>query len=99
MNVAEVTLPGAYALQLIELCARWGVSGDELVEGLGMAVGDLVDPATLIPDSAFAIIIRRALAWTGESGLGFCMGLQMRLSWHGFLGFAAMTASTVREAI
>ncbi len=27
------------------------------------------------------------------------MGMQMRVSWHGFLGFAAMTAATVREAL
>ncbi len=36
---------------------------------------------------------------TGEPGLGCCMGMQMRLASHGFLGSAAMTSGTVREAL
>ncbi|MBC7174527.1 MAG: AraC family transcriptional regulator, partial [Polyangiaceae bacterium] len=41
----------------------------------------------------------RAIKLTGEPGLAFFMGLHMRISSHGYLGFAAMTASTAREAI
>src|SRR5690606_37886338 len=36
---------------------------------------------------------------THEPALAIHLGMQMRLSSHGFLGFAAMTAGTVREAI
>src|SRR5260370_75300 len=41
----------------------------------------------------------RARTLTGEHGLVLHMGLQARVSAHGFLGFAAMTAATLRQAI
>jgi AraC-like DNA-binding protein len=43
--------------------------------------------------------VHRARQLTGQPALAFFMGLQMRLSWHGFLGFASMTAGNVREAL
>jgi AraC-like DNA-binding protein len=47
----------------------------------------------------FERIVVRALTLTGEPGLGLYTGLQVRISAHGFLGLAAMAASTLREAL
>jgi AraC-like DNA-binding protein len=44
-------------------------------------------------------IVSRGIEMTGEPALGVHLGMQMRVSSHGFLGFAAMTANTVREAL
>lgn len=95
----KVTVPGAYANQLIELVKRWEVAPEVLVEGTGIDPLLVRIPVTRVPLAAYQELIRRAYALTGEDGLGFCMGLQMRVSAHGFLGFAAMTSGTIREAI
>ncbi len=94
-----VELPGAYMHELSSLCARYGVPAEALLEGTGLTLAALKDPATRIGIPVCAHIVAQARARTGEPALAFLMGAHMRLSWHGFLGFAAMTASTVREAL
>jgi AraC-like DNA-binding protein len=95
----EAELPGAYAYELVSLCTRWGVSTEVLLEGTGLTLAALKDPATRLPLALCATVVERARQLTNEPALAFAMGLHMRLSWHGFLGFAAMTAGTVREAL
>lgn len=91
-------LPGAYIKDLVELSARWpGVTTKAILAGL--PVGDLRDPSTRIPLRVCEAIVARAVELTHEPALAVHVGIQMRLSVHGFLGFAAMTASTVREAL
>ncbi|MCC6559404.1 MAG: AraC family transcriptional regulator [Polyangiaceae bacterium] len=93
------SLPGAYARELLHLCARSGLTAEELLAGLGVTAAELSEPTTRVPLGTVEELVRRAVRLTGEPGLAFMMGLHMRLSWHGFLGFAAMTASTVGEAL
>lgn len=94
-------LPGAYPFELAALCgsARWNVASEALLEGTGLTLDDLKRPETRVPLEVCAALVERAHRLTGEPALAFFMGLHMRLSWHGFLGFAAMTASTPREAL
>jgi len=94
-----VELPGSYAYELVALCARWNVDPGAVLEGTGLTVQALKDPATRLSLPACAALVSRARELTGEPALAFMMGLQMRVSWHGFLGFAAMTAATVRDAL
>ncbi|HEY8088848.1 MAG TPA: AraC family transcriptional regulator [Polyangiaceae bacterium] len=92
-------LPGAYAYEIVALCARWGVDAEALLAGTGLTLDALKDPATRVPLDTCADIAERARTLTGIPGLAFLVGSRMRLSWHGFLGFAAMAAGTVREAL
>jgi AraC-like DNA-binding protein len=92
-------LPGAYLKDLVELAARWHVEPGELLRGLPVTAKDLANPATRVPLRVCEAIVARAHTLTHEPALAVHVGTQMRLSSHGFLGFAAMTASTVREAI
>lgn len=92
-------LPGAYLKDLVELTGRWQVRPDELLAGLPITVAQLADPTTRVPLRVCEAIATRAIELTGEPALAVHFGMQMRLSSHGFLGFAAMTAATVREAI
>jgi len=92
-------LPGAYIKDLVELAGRWQVRPDELLEGLPLTVPELANPATRVPLRVCEAILARAHQLTHEPALAIHVGTQMRVSSHGFLGFAAMTASTVREAI
>jgi len=98
-DAAANELPGAYAHELVALCGRWGVEDKRLLDGTGLTVEALKDPSTRVPLALCADVVERARRLTGEPALAFSMGLHMRLSWHGFLGFAAMTAGTVREAL
>jgi len=92
-------LPGAYLKDLVELTGRWQVRPEELLAGLPISTAQLADPTTRVPLRVCEAIATRAIELTGEPALAVHIGLQMRLSSHGFLGFAAMTAATVREAI
>ncbi len=61
----------------------------------------LANPSNLgdIDVATFPILITTAIALTGEEGLAFHLGLHMKLSSHGFVGFAAMSAGTIGEAL
>jgi AraC-like DNA-binding protein len=96
--VIEHTLPAVQALYLAELAKRWSVTLEDLLEGSGVDAGTLTDPASRIPVATAVELIERARRLTGEPALGYYLGLQMRVSMHGYLGFAALSAPTVRAA-
>lgn len=95
--MTDTGIPAVHVLQLVEIVARWGVTREELFEGI--PTGNLEDPSARLPIPVLERIAERAYALTGEPALGVYLGLQMRVSAHGYLGFAAMTSSTVREAL
>lgn len=96
---ARSTLPGGYARELVDLCARFEVAPARLVEGLGLSAATLEDPSARVDLGTFTALVRRAEKLTGQPGLAYYAGLHTRVSWHGFLGFAAMTAGTLGEAL
>lgn len=93
------TVPGVHAAHVAELVGRWGITPEELLGPLGLTVDELADPASRLSIPMLERVVAKARALTGEPGLGYYLGLQMRISAHGYLGFAAMTASTIREAL
>ena len=95
----EHSLPGTYVLYSIELVKRWGITADELLDGTGLASEALADPRVRVPIGTIVVILERARELTGEPCYGIFLGLQMRVSAHGYLGAAALVASTMREAI
>lgn len=96
--VMEHTLPAVQALYLAELVKRWDVTLEELLEGSGVVPETLTDPGARISIPTTIHLIERARALTGEPALGYYLGLQMRISMHGYLGFAALSAPTLRAA-
>jgi len=93
------TLPAVHALHLVELVKRWGVEPAALIGDLGTSEDALADPDARLPVEDFARLVVRARALTGEPALGIHVGMQMRISVMGYLGFAALSASTAREAL
>jgi AraC-like DNA-binding protein len=93
------TLPAVHALHLVEVLARWQVTPAELLAPLGLDAEKLADPRARLSIATVEKLVQRAQALTGEPALGIYLGLSMRASVHGYLGFAAMTAATVRDAI
>ncbi len=93
------TLPAAHALQLAELAKEAGIAPAELFAGLGVDATSLAVPGAQISLETGEKLFERARSLMGEPAIGIRLGLQMRASAHGYLGFAAMTASTLREAL
>lgn len=96
---AEPHIPAVHALHLAEVVARWEVSPKELFADLGLSEEALAEPNGRLAIPVVEKLVQRACGLTGEPGLGFYLGLKMRISAHGSLGFAAMTSGTVGEAI
>lgn len=93
------TLPATQVLSLIELIKRWDVSAGALLAPFGLEEAMLEKPDARLPTELMREILERARALTGEPGLGYYLGLQKRVSFYGFVGYAAMSASTLREAL
>src|ERR1019366_247144 len=93
------TLPAVHALHLAEVVKSLGTPQNELFGPLGLDPEGLAVPGARIEVPAFAALVTRARKVTGNDAIGILLGLQMRASAHGYLGFAAMTASTLREAL
>lgn len=99
MQQDAYTLPAAHAFEVAELLQSWGISKELLFQGLDIDVSTLEQPDARLPLSSFTRLLTRARSLSGEPALGFHMGMRTRIPSHGFLGFAAMTAGTLREAI
>lgn len=95
----SVELPGAYALELAKLVERWDIPSGSLLEVLGETEQALAAPDKRVSVERCAELVDRAKRLTGEPALALHFGMHMRLSSHGFVGLAAMSANTVREAL
>jgi AraC-like DNA-binding protein len=93
------TVPANQALQLIELVKPWGIAAEQLLSPLQLSERALEEPNARLPIGVQDALLRHARQLTQEPALGVHLGLRRRASMYGFLGFAAMTASSLREAI
>jgi AraC-like DNA-binding protein len=93
------TVPQALVVQLLELVARWHVSAGDLLLGSGVGADLLEDPLGRVDVDTMSLLIDRARRLTGEPGLGYYLGLQKRVSIYGYLGFAAGSAASLRDAL
>lgn len=99
LELHQPAIPISYARLLVELCSRWHVAPEELMAGTALdRQPPLASDARLSP-LEYNQIVDRALRLTGEPALGYHFGLHLKLSAHGFLGYAVMTSATLGEAI
>ncbi|MDO9622035.1 MAG: helix-turn-helix domain-containing protein [Moraxellaceae bacterium] len=101
MNAADLskTLPSAYVLLLLDVTKRFGVSEEAILSPFGLTKSALLDTHEHLPLTLVNDVLIHALAVTKEPALPFHIGMQMKISTHGFIGFAAMTADNVRQAL
>ncbi len=95
----EFTVPAGLLLQLVELTKHWGVTPAELLGGAGLDESELAEVHTRLPFDTYLGVVDRARTLTREPGIGICWGLRMKLSAYGYLGFATMSAPTLRGAL
>lgn len=102
MSTADLhhpAIPIGYARHLVELCTRWHVAPEELIAETVLARLEPDARDVRLTPLEFNLLVARALKLTGEPALGYHFGLQIKLSAHGFLGYAVMTSATLREAL
>ncbi|MDI1301760.1 MAG: AraC family transcriptional regulator [bacterium] len=99
VDLHQPAIPITYARQLVELCARWHVAPAELMAETALARLDLSSTEARLSPLEFNLLVARAIRLTGEPALGYHFGLHIKLSAHGFLGYAVMTSATLGEAL
>jgi AraC-like DNA-binding protein len=92
-------IPSIYAAHVVQLAGRWQVAPKLLLEGTGIEESQLEESQSRVAPLAMRKLFLRAIELTREPGLGFHFGLQLKLSSHGMVGFAAMTSATLRDAL
>lgn len=92
-------IPGVYGLLLLDVVSRWGYSAETLFAPFNFTSEELADPNFRMSTPIANELIKHALNMTGESTLGYHIGTQMRISIHGFIGYAIMTANDITDAL
>lgn len=93
------SVPIALAVQLVQLVKRWNVPADAILSSGGLSAQTLEDPSERLPVPTMCALLERARDLTGEPGLGYYLGLQTRPTLYGYLGFAALSASSLGEVL
>lgn len=88
-----------YAALLADLLAEQGIGQAALLADTGIDAAELRTLDGRLSARQFIALIRNARQLSQDPMLAFRFGLQLKLSTHGFLGFAAMSASTLGEAL
>jgi len=83
----------------VEIAAERGIAPERLLAGTALTMADLDSGDRRVAAADAAAVLRNALALTGDHGLGLEWGLRTRPTAHGYVGFAAMSAGTLREAL
>jgi AraC-like DNA-binding protein len=92
------TVPMTYLCLLVDVVARWKISAEHLLAESPIHPDDLLKQQRL-DYQVFSDLLHRGIKLTGELGLGFHLGLQLKVSCHGLIGYAVMVANTLREAL
>jgi AraC-like DNA-binding protein len=93
----EHTYSVSHVHHLVEVVRRWDVAAADLLHGVDPAL--LANPHARVSVPFLVDLLERARSLTREPALGLFIGLQTRPTVFGKLGFAVMSASTIREAI
>jgi AraC-like DNA-binding protein len=93
------SFPISHVLNLVAVVRRWRVTADDLLDGMGVPPQSLADPRARVSVPTMVKLLERARTLTREPALGMHIGLGIRPTLYGNLGFALMSASNIREAI
>jgi AraC-like DNA-binding protein len=96
---SAVTLPGSWALALIELLTEKGFSLQQIIVDSIIDVKELSKKDARISYQQFHQLEQNALSLTGDAGLGLELGARSRISHFGMLGYAVVSAKNISRAI
>lgn len=99
MNPDEYSVSAEYAPMLIRLVEKYGVGEEEFLRALNVRGDEWRQPGARVTMQQFERAILKAIELTRAPWLGWEFGAILNLSSHGFLGYAAMSSETLRDAI
>jgi AraC-like DNA-binding protein len=91
--------PGLQASYLAKLAAVAKVPIEQVLNGTGITPNDLLTPTFHVPEGTYVMLVERVRELSGNAALGIQLGLAMKISGHGHLGFAISASATLREAL
>jgi AraC-like DNA-binding protein len=95
----EPSVPAVYALYLAEAVRLRGGADAQLLAELNASVDELSQPSARLSFARMSSLVARAIELSGEPALGAVIGWNASVSKFGALGFAALTAPKLRDAI
>lgn len=98
VQTAPMTVPASWIALLASIAAQHAVSADRLLLGR-LTPKQLVDPNERVSLALLVELVERARVLTREPGLGILLGRQTRATLWGSVGFATLSAPTVRAAL
>lgn len=93
------SIPVAYLQLMVEILGERGIGPAVLLQGLPVDGALLEQPLARLSPQQWGMVVLRALDLTGDPGLGIEYGLRMRPTVHGVLGYAAMSSTSLRQAL
>lgn len=94
----EPSISIAYLQLLLEILAEREIPPPMLLQGIRLDPALLADSQARMSPAQWTLLVMRAQALTQDPALGYEYGLRMRPTVHGVLGYAAMSAATLRQA-
>lgn len=92
-------LPGTYINLIVETVKRWGVSGEQLLNGSGITLDQLEKPYWYVEFNILNQLIERAIDLCKEPALAGYLALSMTSSCYGSVGMAAIVSPNLGEAL
>ena len=91
-------IPAPYLRQILDLGQGWGLSEAQMLAGTRIQPELLDKPGARIAVDASALLAMNVMRLCAKPGFGFDLGLHLKLTSHGQLGYAVLSAGTLREA-
>ncbi len=98
-DLLRPVIPVAYPLLLLDILREHGVAIEPLIADCGIYRHDLENVEGRITPTQFAQLVTLGEQLSGHPALGYEMGLRMRLTTHGDLGYALLSSSTLGDAL
>jgi AraC-like DNA-binding protein len=95
----QVGVPGIYVLLLCDVLRRFGHDDARLLDELGINRSGLLSPDSRVPVLLTHSAARRAIALTGDQGLGPAYAAALKVTLHGSLGMMALSSPTIGAAV
>jgi AraC-like DNA-binding protein len=97
-NIEPPLIPAAYMSHWIALLAARGIPAERVLAGSDLPLEAIADPKARITPEVLARLLQRGIELTGDRSLALELGLSLKPTSHGLLGYAMMCAQTLREA-